>query len=199
MIRLGHLSPSGPFRQYNIMRIIAGRLKGKKIKAPKGLATRPVLARVREALFNILGDIEGLNVLDLYAGTGSIGIEALSRGAASVVFVELGSMQCRIIRENLDAIGKVAVVMCSDVMLALKRLKNDNSVFDFVFADPPYEKGLSRQTILAVCESGILSDSGVMAVTDRYTEDMTQRAGNFEKVVDRRYGDTRLALYKGAP
>ena len=181
------------------MRIIAGRLRGRKIKAPKGLATRPVLARVREALFNILGDMEGLRFLDLYAGTGAIGIEALSRGAQTVVFVERGSLQCRIIRENLASDEKDAVIIRSDVRRALKKIKNEGLVFDFVFADPPYGKGLSEQMIRFVCKGGLLSESGVMAVTVRYSEKLPHRAGKYEKVIDRRYSDTRLTLYKVNP
>ncbi len=178
------------------MRVIAGKLRGKKIKAPKGLATRPVLARVREALFNILGDIKSLRMLDLYAGTGAIGIEALSRGAFKVVFVERGTAQCRIIRENLASTGKEAVIMCSDVRRALKKIKSQELTFDFVFADPPYEKGLSQQTIVSVSESGLLSESGIMAITVHHSEELPDSAGNFEKIIDRRYGNTRLVLYK---
>ena len=178
------------------MKIIAGRLRGKKIKAPKGLATRPVLARVREALFNILGDMNGLRFLDLYAGTGAVGLEALSRGAKTVTFVELGALQCRIIRENLASLEKDAVIIRSDVLRALKRIKKEGRPFDIVFADPPYEQGLSQKTIHTVCDNRILSESGVMAVTARSSEKLPQNAGDCEKVLGRRYGDTQLALYK---
>ncbi len=178
------------------MKIIAGRLRGRKIKAPKGLVTRPVLARVREALFNILGNVEELRVLDLYAGTGAIGIEALSRNAKSVVFVELGSVQCRIIQENLDLFEEDAVIMHTDVMRALKKLEKDGMVFDFVFADPPYKKELSQKTVSTVCESGLLSDSGMMAITIHHHQELPDMSGKCEKVIDRRYGNPRLALYK---
>ena len=98
-----------------MIRIIGGTFRGRKIKAPKGLTTRPVLARVREALFNVIGDIGGFSVLDLYAGTGAMGIEALSRGAESAVFVDSGFHQCKIIRENLTALDIEAEVVQSDV------------------------------------------------------------------------------------
>ena len=178
------------------MRIIAGRLKGKKLKTPKGLITRPVLARVREALFNILGDLEGARILDLYSGTGSIGIEALSRGAESAVFVEKGLAQCRIIRENLNSIAKDAVVLHSDVERALRKLQKDRMVFDFAFADPPYEMGLSQKTVESVCKRGLLAENGVMAVTTRYSEEMPDQVCMYRMVFDRRYGDTRLAIFK---
>ena len=177
------------------MRIIAGSLRGRKIKTPKGLATRPVLGRVREARFAILGDVEGLRVLDLYAGAGSIGIEALSRGAQSVVFVEHGAEQCRIIRDNLASCEVDAVIIHSDVRRALKKLQNESSIFDFVFADPPYEKGLSQQTIRLVCDAGLLSDSGMMAVTARYSEELPEEAGICERSINRHYGDTQLTIY----
>ena len=181
------------------MRVIAGRLRGRKIKAPRGLATRPVLAKVREALFTILGDVEGLRVLDLYAGTGAIGIEALSRGAETVVFVESGAEQCRVIRENLASVGQEADIVRSDVLRALKKIKSKGMIFDLVFADPPYEKGLSKRTILAVVEGGLLSESGVIAVTVRHSEGLPDNAGTCEKVTDRRYGDTRLVIYNVKP
>lgn len=178
------------------MRIIAGRLRGRKLKAPKGFATRPVLAGVREALFNVLGDLGGLRVLDLYAGTGAIGIEALSRGAVSLVLVDSGYKQCRVIRENLAIVGKDAVVIRSDVIKALEKLRNDGRIFDFIFADPPYEKGMAQETIISVFNKGLLSGSGVMAVTVRHDEELPGDEDKYEIIFDRRYGDTRLAIYK---
>ena len=161
------------------MRIIAGRHRGRKLKSPRGLATRPVLARVREALFNVLGDVEGLRVLDLYAGTGTIGLEALSRGAESLVLIDSGYRQCRTIRENLSALRENAVVIRSNVLRALKKLPDDGRVFDFIFADPPYEKGLTQKTINSVFRGGLLSGSGILAVTVRYNEELPQNEGNY--------------------
>jgi 16S rRNA (guanine966-N2)-methyltransferase len=178
------------------MRVIAGSFRGRKLKSPKGLATRPVLARVREALFNILGDIAGFSVLDLYAGSGAIGIEALSRGAGTLVLVESGYKQCRLIHENLNLFGKEAVVIHSSVLPALKRLRSRGAVFDFIFADPPYEKGLAQQTIAAVFNEKILAPDGIMAVTVRRTEELPHDEPGYELFVNRCYGDTRLALYR---
>jgi len=178
------------------MRIIAGRFKGRKIKAPKGLATRPVLAGVREALFNILGGVEGTRFLDLFAGTGAVGMEALSRGARSAVFVERGAEQCRVIHENLEAIGVDAEVIRSEVGRALRRFVEEGREFDIVFADPPYGLGLSQQTIESVCGSGVLAGSGLLAATVRKSEEVPPEAGDCRKILDRRYGDTRLVIYK---
>ncbi len=178
------------------MRIIAGRFRGRKLKAPRGLVTRPVLAMVREALFNVMGDMDGLRVLDLYAGTGAVGIEALSRGAISLVLIESGYKQCRIIRENLDMVGKDAVVIQSDVLKALEKLQKEGNTFDFIFADPPYEKGMAQKTVISVFDRKLLSGSGVMAVTVRYDEKLSMEKDNCEIIFDRRYGNTRLVLYK---
>lgn len=178
------------------MKIIAGRLKGRKLKAPKGLATRPVLARVREAIFNVLGNIEGVRVLDLYAGTGAVGIEALSRGARSLVAVDRGYKQCCVIRENLSTTGMDAVVMRSNVKTALEKLHNNGSVFDFIFADPPYESGIAQKTVVSVFNKGLLSDSGVMALTVHRSEELPSEEDNYEMIFDRPYGETRLVIYK---
>ncbi|HUT63585.1 MAG TPA: 16S rRNA (guanine(966)-N(2))-methyltransferase RsmD [Anaerolineae bacterium] len=178
------------------MKIIAGRLRGRKLKAPKGLATRPVLARVREALFNVLGNIEGARVLDLYAGTGAVGIEALSRGAQSLVAVDRGYRQCRVIRENLSRIGIDAVVIRSSVTTALEKLCDDGSVFDFIFADPPYERGMAQKTVVSVFNKGLLSDSGVMALTVHRSEGLPSEEDKYEMIFDRSYGETRLVIYK---
>jgi len=182
-----------------MLRVIGGRLKGARLKAPRGLATRPVQAKVREALFSILGDVDGLGFLDLFAGTGAVGIEALSRGASEAVFVESGARQCRVIRENLAAVGAEARVFRSDTARALKRLESAGERFDIVFADPPYESGLSQETVALVCGGTLLSDGALLAVTVRKKETLPGTAGRCEIVVDRAYGDTRLVVYRKGP
>jgi 16S rRNA (guanine966-N2)-methyltransferase len=177
------------------MRIIAGNLRGRKLKAPKGLATRPVLARVREALFNALGSLEGLRILDLFSGTGAIGLEGLSRGAQSAVFVDSGAEQCAVIRSNLDSLGMKGEVIRTDVNHALDKFARTEKTFDFVFADPPYEQGMGSMTVNRVCTDGILSPEGIMAVTVRKTEELPEKSGACMKIFDRKYGDTRLAMY----
>jgi 16S rRNA (guanine(966)-N(2))-methyltransferase RsmD len=177
------------------MKIISGTLRGRNLKAPRGLTTRPVLSGVREALFNVLGGMDGARVLDLFAGTGAIGIEALSRGAKSAVFVDSGAEQCAVIRDNLDALGVQGEVIRSDVPRALERFAKTGRTFDFIFADPPYEQGLSQAALEFVCGRGLLSPHGVMAVTVRKSEDLPGQTGTCERIFDRRYGDTRLAIY----
>ncbi len=124
------------------MRVIAGALGGRKLIAPRGLATRPTTDRVREALFSALSSVEGARVLDLYAGTGALGIEALSRGAASAVFVESARPAVAALRENLTSLGlqNKARVITDPVARAVARLTSEGAArFDLVFADPPYD------------------------------------------------------------
>lgn len=177
------------------MRIIAGRFRGRKLKAPKGLATRPVLGRVREALFNILGDMNGTKVLDCFAGTGAVGIEALSRGAESAVFLESGALQCGLIRDNLAGAETQASIIRADAIAALKKFARSGTTFDFIFADPPYDMGLSQKTVDIVCSSGVLSRSGILALTVRSSEILPESSGGCEIVDERRYGDTKLVMY----
>ncbi len=177
------------------MKVIAGIYRGRNLKAPRGLTTRPVLSRVREALFNILGNMNGVGVLDLFAGTGAIGIEALSRGASSAVFVDSGGEQCAVIRANLAALGASGEVLRLDVPKTLQRFARQGRTFGFIFADPPYEQGYSRQTVEIVCGLGLLAPDGILAVTVRKTEELPEESGKCERIFDRRYGDTRLVMY----
>ena len=121
------------------MRVIAGTHRGARIAAPKGLATRPTGDRVREAAFNLIGPVDGARVLDLFAGSGAMGIEALSRGAETVTFVESDRAACRTIAENLERLRLTgARVTCGD---ALWELRRESRTYDLVLVDPPYECG----------------------------------------------------------
>ena len=181
------------------MRIIAGQFRGRHLKAPKGLATRPVLAKVREALFNVLGDVDGLRVLDLYAGTGAVGLEALSRGAQSAVFVDSAGTPCRIIRENLDALGCAGKVIRADAFKTITRFSREELQFDLLFADPPYDSGLAGRTVEDVCTAPLIAPGGVLAITVLKKEHLPENPGGCERVFDRIYDDTRLAIYKALP
>lgn len=140
------------------MRIITGMARGARLKAPKGLRTRPTADRVKESLFSILGDrVRGARVLDLFAGTGSLGLEALSRGASSAVFVDRATIA--LVRENAvhTHLFARAQFFSQDVFLALSRLKAVGETFDLVFCDPPYEAGLWQRVLLALDTSSLLS------------------------------------------
>jgi 16S rRNA (guanine966-N2)-methyltransferase len=117
------------------VRIIAGELKGRRIDAPKGTLTRPTSDFVRETAFNLIGPLDGAAVLDLYAGSGALGLEALSRGADSAVFVDSSRDACRTIGANLDKLGLRAAVLCNDVA---RVLATDRGPYDLILADPPY-------------------------------------------------------------
>src|SRR5262249_21730338 len=125
------------------MRVIAGRFGGRRLRAPRGTVTRPTSDRVREALFAMLTDVDGASVLDLFAGTGALGIEALSRGAATAVFVERDPGAVRALRANLSALAldpTTAVVRSADALAALRSAKGRQETYDLVFIDPPYAR-----------------------------------------------------------
>src|SRR5688572_16055024 len=131
------------------MRIVAGRHKGRRLRAPAGEGTRPTADRVREALFSILGPVEGLRVLDLYAGSGALGLEALSRGAKSATFVESARPAVSAIRANLEATGDTAEIAASDVVAWLRAAAGRERAFDLVFCDPPYDAAVEIAQILS--------------------------------------------------
>ena len=129
--------------EYVILRVISGTAKGHKLKTIKGITTRPTADRVKESLFNIIsGLIPKARVLDVYAGTGSIGIEALSRGAEFAVFVDKSNECSRIIRENLVSTKLIdkASVITGDIFITLNKISKNNKKFDIIFLDPPYKK-----------------------------------------------------------
>src|SRR5579871_3980745 len=123
------------------MRIIAGSHRGRRIVAPKGRATRPTSDRVRENAFNLIGPVDDADGIDLFAGSGALGLEALSRGAARMTFVESDREACRTINANLDALGLRGTVLCQDVARALAQERHD---YDLVLCDPPYGYDLGR-------------------------------------------------------
>ena len=126
------------------MRIIAGEKKGHRIAAPKGLSTRPTSDFVRETAFNLIGPVDGAAVLDVFAGSGALGLEALSRGAERATFVESDRDACRTINANLDKLRLNATVLCQD---AVRALATERSTYDLVLADPPYDyDGLDRKS-----------------------------------------------------
>src|SRR5262245_65687287 len=139
------------------MRIIAGSRKGHRIDAPKGDQTRPTSDFVREAAFNLIGPVDGAAVIDLFAGSGAMGLEALSRGAESCVFVESDAEACRTINANLDKLRLEARVLCEDVARALAA---ERDTYDLVLCDPPYED--DRSSALARDLNRVLAPNGLL-------------------------------------
>ena len=176
------------------MRIIAGSRKGTRIFAPKGDATRPTGDRVREAAFNLIGPLDGAAVLDLFAGSGALGLEALSRGAASAVFVESDRDACRTIERNLDKLGLTgATVRCQDARQALTADAAAGRRYDLVLVDPPYGMFSTVQTTLATHLPAILARDGLAVIE---TEAREQPQLPLAKRTSRRYGAARLTLFE---
>ena len=177
------------------MRVVAGRLGGRRLKAPKGESTRPTSDRVREALFAMLGPLDGERVLDLFAGSGALGIEALSRGAAHAVFVERARPALAVLRENLAALdlgSDVADVRSTGAVAALRNARAAAETYDLVFLDPPYRfaAGLGNELSEAL--------SGLLAPGARVVSESDRRAPlelDFHLTHERRYGDTLIRIH----
>ncbi len=171
------------------MRIIAGEFRGRRIDAPKGAATRPTSDFVREAAFNLIGPVDGAAVVDLYAGSGALGLEALSRGAASCLFVDSSRDACRAIGANLEKLGLRATVLCMD---AGRAVANERGPFDLILADPPYD--FEAYDRLAPSIARLLAADGLAVI---------QTPAALEPGLDplvvrtsRRYGSARLTLFQ---
>jgi 16S rRNA (guanine966-N2)-methyltransferase len=171
------------------VRIIAGSRKGHRIDAPRGTKTRPTSDFVREAAFNLIGPVDGAVVADLYAGSGAMGIEALSRGAERVVFVESDRAACRAINANLDKLRLAGTVLCQD---AARALAQERGTFDLVLADPPYDyAGLDK---LAPHLKRVLAPDGLL-VLQTAARDEPEVAGLAIRT-SRKYGSARLTLFE---
>ena len=177
------------------MRIIAGSRRGARIAAPRGSSTRPTGDRVREAAFNLIGPVDGATVLDLYAGSGAMGLEALSRGAGRCVFVESDRAACRMIQANLEKLRLTgAVVRCSDALAALRADRAVGTRYDLVLVDPPYaEYASSLQMALSDLIPAVLSPDGLVVVE---TAAKTEPELPLELVTSRRYGSARLTVLR---
>lgn len=178
------------------MRVIAGALGGRSLVAPKGHATRPTSDRVREALFSVLGDVSGSSVLDLYAGTGALGIEALSRGASRAVFVENARPALDALRRNLDTLDLHAstVAISSPVLRAVRGLSS-RGPFDLVFVDPPYaDLAEAAQVLELLVEQGLCSDEA-RVVLEHASRDAAPNLKGLTCQSTRRYGDTSVSFY----
>jgi 16S rRNA (guanine966-N2)-methyltransferase len=171
------------------VRVIAGSRKGHKLAAPRGLDTRPTSDRVRENIFNILGPVDDANVLDLYAGSGAMGLEALSRGAASAVFVERDQQAVRTIERNLDKLRLRGTVLRQDALAALAAEKRK---YDLVFVDPPYEMYADLEPQLARYLPSVLTEDGVVVVE---TDKRVEPALPLEERTSRKYGSARVTVY----
>lgn len=174
------------------MRIIAGTHRGHTIYAPKGRDTRPTSDRVRENVFNILGAVDGAVVLDLYAGSGAMGLEALSRGAARAVFVERDGDAVRAIERNLDKLRLSATVLRQDAVTALAAEAASGRKYDLVLVDPPYEMYSDIEPQLARYLPALLAGDGVVVVE---TDARVEPSLPLEQRTSRRYGAARITVF----
>jgi 16S rRNA (guanine(966)-N(2))-methyltransferase RsmD len=175
------------------VRVVAGLYGGRRLVAPPGSATRPTSDRVREALFSILGaSVEGARALDLYAGSGALGIEALSRGAASAVFVDHSPQAIAAIRANLDTVGVDAVVRRMDARAALRPSSGAPDPYDLVFLDPPYRRAAELGRELSEALPSVLA-AGARVVSESDRRAPLELA--FPLTDERRYGDTIIRIH----
>lgn len=182
------------------MRIIAGEAKGRRIKAPRGRATRPMRDFVREAVFSMLGPrTGGARVLDLFAGSGSLGLEALSRGAARAVFVDYAKEPTRIIQENLDMLGmsEKGKVIKAEVLDYLRKARSSELPYDLIFIDPPYRIDLKyRQEMLKrIAAGGFIAPSAVVIIEAPLRSEPPQSSAGMIFSERRKYGETVVDIY----
>jgi 16S rRNA (guanine966-N2)-methyltransferase len=175
------------------VRVIAGSHKGRRLTAPKGTHVRPTGDRVRESIFNLVGPVDDATVLDLFAGSGALGIEALSRGARRCVFAELDRGAARVIDQNLERLGLTgAVVERRDALAVLREEASRGRRYDLVLCDPPYELWSGLEARLAERLPAVVAPDGLLVVeTDARTEPQLP----LDLVTSRRYGSARITIF----
>lgn len=180
------------------MRVITGKARGVQLKTPEGMLTRPTTDRVKEALFSIINfEIPGAKVLDLFGGTGQLGIEALSRGAKSAVFVDAREEACKLIRENLKRtkLEQDAAVVRSDYLDYLGRCREQ---FNIIFLDPPYAEVFLENSLNRITEIDILQSNGIIVTERPLGKELPWELAGYTRSRDYKYGKTLLTIYRKA-
>lgn len=180
------------------MRVISGTAKGRLLKSFKGRDLRPTADRVKEALFNILPhDLSGVRALDLFAGTGNLSLEALSRGAREACLVDQSQRAARMIRSNLKTFGFApsSKVLVMPVLRFIGLFARKGSKFDLIFVDPPYAKGWVERVLGAIAREGLLEENGILVIEHSAREKVQERYNALELYDQRRYGDTLLSFF----
>lgn len=179
------------------LRIIGGRLRGKRLHSVPGMETRPTASRVRESIFNILAsEVKDVRVLDLFAGTGILGLEALSRGAKNAVFIDHNRQPVSVIRRNISSCGLEAdarVLRC-DLRQEFNWQSASGDGFQLVFMDPPYERGLVNSTLARLHASRILEKNAIVTVEHSPREPIGEEVASFELEDQRKYGKTLVSF-----
>ena len=174
------------------MRVITGIAGGHKLKSPEGEAIRPTTDHVKQAMFNILQfDLEGRRILDLFGGTGQLGIEALSRGAREAVFIDSSRIATQLIRENLKRCGFQGTVLQTDAMRFLDR----GDKFDVIFIDPPYDAGLYSAILERINAVDNLTEGGIIVCEARVVTELPAMKEPYRKLWERKYGSVKICLY----
>lgn len=178
------------------MRVIAGTYKGRKLESPDNYDIRPTTDKAKEAMFSILANqMWGARVLDVFAGTGALGIEALSRGADSCLFVDHSRQSASLIRRNLEAcgIGKEGRVVTGDYRRVLSSLEGP---YDIILMDPPYNKGLLDDAFALLRQQDLLAEEGIIVCEHRKEEEIPEEIHGFTREKERRYGIVKLSIYR---
>lgn len=180
------------------MRVISGSARGLKLKSPKGMDVRPTTDRVKESLFNIINNyIQDSFILDLFSGTGSLGIEALSRGAQRCTFVDSSKDSIEIIKDNLKStkfIDKSEVIF-SDAISAINKLGVKRDKFDIIFMDPPYLKNLVVPVLKEIIKRELLEEDGIIIIEHDTTDIIPENIDNLNKYREKNYGNTTLSFF----
>lgn len=180
------------------MRVITGKSKGNKLIAPKGLHTRPTSDKVKESIFNILGDIkDDALVLDLFAGSGNVGIEFLSRGASKCYFIDNDANSIKSVKENLERTRLVsqAFVYKNTAEKAINSLGSRGILFDYIFLDPPYEREILIPIIEKISNNNLLKNKGIIIVEHESKLNLPENIKSFIKNDSRKYGGTTISFY----
>lgn len=181
------------------MRIISGLAKGRKILSPEGMNTRPTLDRIKESIFNIIqGKVVGSKAIDVFAGTGSLGLEAVSRGAEECYLIDKGESTFKFLKQNVENLGFKDKCKClnMDSYAALRELGNKGMIFDLIFIDPPYLKDMIPPAVEIITEKGLLSEDGLIVAKIDTKEELYKGNEKIELFDFRKYGNTTVCFYR---
>lgn len=181
-----------------VIRVLGGTNRGRKLRSPKGMLFRPTTGRVKEFIFSFIGDwIEGISVLDLFAGSGALGIEALSRGAKEVVFIEHSHQNIDLVRHNLTLceLTEQATWICGDVFSMIKKLGQQNRKFDLILADPPFQKNY-RSKIVETVDKNILLNTEGLLILEHVFNDPDPQKHQLNRIKLRQFGHCMISIYQ---
>ncbi|MCR3922940.1 MAG: 16S rRNA (guanine(966)-N(2))-methyltransferase RsmD [Firmicutes bacterium] len=186
-----------PWKEVRAVRIIGGSARGRQLKTRKGTQTRPTADRIKESLFNIINErLEGASFLDLFAGNGGVGLEALSRGAQRCIFIEKSNQCVKIIKDNLALCGLEAngEVLQRDVLAAVGHLQTNLDKFDIIFLDPPYHSPALMPVVTRIASAALLATEGVMIVEHHFRDNAWWQPEQWQLAREKKYGDTVMTF-----